>query len=105
MGVFKYLAGTFGEVPADNVDIYLVKDRFTTDLPEMQTIAVYDNGRFAYWRLVAASSYIRMHVFPLNSCDVWAVISGVRFFVVERRPKAEYEMVGVANGTGVIHNS
>uniref|UniRef100_A0A914ZE77 Uncharacterized protein n=1 Tax=Parascaris univalens TaxID=6257 RepID=A0A914ZE77_PARUN len=50
VGVFKYLAGTFGEVPPDNVDMYLVKDRFATDLPEMQTIAVYDNGRFAYWR-------------------------------------------------------
>lgn len=28
----------------------LVHYRFPTDLPEFQTIMIYDNGRFGYWR-------------------------------------------------------
>lgn len=28
----------------------LVESRFSTDLPEMQTILVYNEGRFCYWR-------------------------------------------------------
>jgi len=29
---------------------YLVHARFSSDLPEIQTIMVYNDGRFAYWR-------------------------------------------------------
>lgn len=31
-------------------EYYLTAHRFSTDLPEMQTIAVYDGGRYVYWR-------------------------------------------------------
>ncbi|CAG9539623.1 unnamed protein product [Cercopithifilaria johnstoni] len=46
-GVFDYLGGHFKD---ENTDKYLLHDRFATDLPEMQTLAVYDDGRFVYWR-------------------------------------------------------
>ncbi|VDM91972.1 unnamed protein product [Litomosoides sigmodontis] len=46
-GVFDYLSGHFKD---ENADKFLLHDRFATDLPEMQTLAVYDNGRFVYWR-------------------------------------------------------
>ncbi|KAL3981565.1 hypothetical protein ACH3XW_43610 [Acanthocheilonema viteae] len=46
-GVFDYLGGHFKD---ENVDKYLLHDRFPTDLPEMQILAVYNNGRFVYWR-------------------------------------------------------
>lgn len=29
---------------------YLVQHRFSTDLPEMETIMIYQGGRFCYWR-------------------------------------------------------
>lgn len=29
---------------------YLTANRFATDLPEMQTLALYDGGRYVYWR-------------------------------------------------------
>ncbi|VDM11453.1 unnamed protein product [Wuchereria bancrofti] len=46
-GVFDYLAGHFKDVDTEK---YLLHDRFATDLPEMQTLAVYDDGRYVYWR-------------------------------------------------------
>lgn len=48
-GVFDYLGGHFKD---ENEEKYLLHDRFATDLPEMQTLAVYDNGRFVYWRCI-----------------------------------------------------
>ncbi|VDK38896.1 unnamed protein product [Anisakis simplex] len=48
-GVFEYLAGHFTE---ETANAYLVKGRHANDLPEMQTFAAYDEGRFAYWRFV-----------------------------------------------------
>ncbi|KHN78758.1 UPF0609 protein [Toxocara canis] len=50
VGVFDYMAGNIGEVADGEANVYLTKDRFPTDLPQMQTIAIYDGGRFAYWR-------------------------------------------------------
>uniref|UniRef100_A0A1I7VIS0 Cytochrome P450 n=1 Tax=Loa loa TaxID=7209 RepID=A0A1I7VIS0_LOALO len=46
-GVFDYLAGHFKDA---DMEKYLLHDRFATDLPEMQTLAVYNNGRYVYWR-------------------------------------------------------
>ncbi|VDK47016.1 unnamed protein product [Anisakis simplex] len=56
VGVFDYISrkceqqrtNTNGVAKDD--ESYLVKDRFDTDLPNMQTIAIYNEGRFVYWR-------------------------------------------------------
>uniref|UniRef100_A0A0R3S4H6 Uncharacterized protein n=1 Tax=Elaeophora elaphi TaxID=1147741 RepID=A0A0R3S4H6_9BILA len=45
-GPFDYLSG---HVEEDDADLFLLHDRFETDLPEMQTLAVYNDGRFVYW--------------------------------------------------------
>uniref|UniRef100_A0A0M3IRB7 UPF0609 C4orf27-like protein n=1 Tax=Ascaris lumbricoides TaxID=6252 RepID=A0A0M3IRB7_ASCLU len=50
LGVFHYLNANTSETSTIDENFYLTKDRYTNDLPEMQTIAVYDGGRFAYWR-------------------------------------------------------
>lgn len=49
VGVFDYLAGKFDEKKFGEKEL-LVHYRFATDLPEFQTILVYDGGRFGYWR-------------------------------------------------------
>ncbi|OZC10445.1 hypothetical protein X798_02488 [Onchocerca flexuosa] len=46
-GVFDYLAGHLRDADTEKCLVY---DRFATDLPEMQTLAVYNAGRFVYWR-------------------------------------------------------
>ncbi|VDN08391.1 unnamed protein product [Thelazia callipaeda] len=46
-GVFDYLAGHLKDADSKKC---LLHDRYATDLPEMQTLAVYDSGRFVYWR-------------------------------------------------------
>uniref|UniRef100_A0A8R1XZP2 Aprataxin and PNK-like factor PBZ domain-containing protein n=1 Tax=Onchocerca volvulus TaxID=6282 RepID=A0A8R1XZP2_ONCVO len=46
-GVFDYLAGHLKDADTEKCLVY---DRFATDLPEMQTLAVYNAGRFVYWR-------------------------------------------------------
>uniref|UniRef100_A0A0N5ALE4 Zf-CCHH domain-containing protein n=1 Tax=Syphacia muris TaxID=451379 RepID=A0A0N5ALE4_9BILA len=44
-------------------EYYLTAHRFSTDLPEMQTIAVYDGGRYVYWRDTPDSdSVLLVHV-------------------------------------------
>lgn len=48
-GVFDYLAGHFKDKDTEK---YLLHDRYATDLPEMQTLAVYNDGRFVYWRCI-----------------------------------------------------
>uniref|UniRef100_A0A915ATU0 Aprataxin and PNK-like factor PBZ domain-containing protein n=1 Tax=Parascaris univalens TaxID=6257 RepID=A0A915ATU0_PARUN len=50
LGVFRYLHTNPHETSTIDANIYLTMDRYANDLPEMQTIAVYDGGRFAYWR-------------------------------------------------------
>uniref|UniRef100_A0A915PX83 Uncharacterized protein n=1 Tax=Setaria digitata TaxID=48799 RepID=A0A915PX83_9BILA len=46
-GVFDYLAGHLKNADTEKC---LLHDRQPTDLPEMQTLAIYSGGRFAYWR-------------------------------------------------------
>lgn len=49
VGPFDYLAEKFdGKNVLDKE--YLVHYRFPTDLPEFQTLMIYDKGRFGYWR-------------------------------------------------------
>lgn len=47
VGVFELLAGQCDKFE-DN--IFLVHRRYQTDLPEMETIALSNNGRYAFWR-------------------------------------------------------
>lgn len=48
-GVFDYLAGHLKHADKEKC---LMHHRNPTDLPEMQPLAVYDGGRFVYWRYV-----------------------------------------------------
>lgn len=63
-GVFDYLSGHFKD---ENADEFLLHDRFPTDLPEMQTLAVYDNGRFVYWRYIICFLFVstKLYSWPL----------------------------------------
>lgn len=49
VGVFDYLAGKFENMQISEKQL-LTHYRFVTDLPEFQTLIVYDGGRFGYWR-------------------------------------------------------
>uniref|UniRef100_A0A1I7YFT4 DUF2220 domain-containing protein n=1 Tax=Steinernema glaseri TaxID=37863 RepID=A0A1I7YFT4_9BILA len=57
-GPFRFLNGERAENEAE----YILWDRFKTDLPEMQTIMTYSNGRFAYWRDSAQDVPLLVHV-------------------------------------------
>lgn len=46
IGPFECLA----ELESGDQQTNYLASRFSTDLPEMQTWALYEGGRFAYWR-------------------------------------------------------
>uniref|UniRef100_A0A1I8BWJ5 Uncharacterized protein n=1 Tax=Meloidogyne hapla TaxID=6305 RepID=A0A1I8BWJ5_MELHA len=47
VGPFRYLNDLHFGIKSNN---YLCADRFSTDLPEMQTFAIYHGGHFCFWR-------------------------------------------------------
>jgi hypothetical protein len=50
VGPFDYLdAKRLGTIKPEQ-NYYLLSARFSTDLPEMQTLAICDDCRFTYWR-------------------------------------------------------
>ncbi|KAK0414240.1 hypothetical protein QR680_007224 [Steinernema hermaphroditum] len=58
VGPFRCLNGEQCENDMD----YLLWDRFKSDLPEMQTIMTYKNGRFVFWRDSAEEAPLLVHV-------------------------------------------
>ncbi|TKR87994.1 hypothetical protein L596_012306 [Steinernema carpocapsae] len=58
VGPFRFLQGE----SCKNDSEYVLWDRYKTDLPEMQTIATYEGGRFAFWRDNAEDEPILVHV-------------------------------------------
>uniref|UniRef100_A0A914NLV1 Uncharacterized protein n=1 Tax=Meloidogyne incognita TaxID=6306 RepID=A0A914NLV1_MELIC len=50
VGPFRYLNDFYSKSKETKNINYLCVDRFSTDLPEMQTFAIYKGGRFCFWR-------------------------------------------------------
>lgn len=51
VGPFNFISDFISsQAKLDGDGDYVVESRFSTDLPEMETIMLYENGRFCYWR-------------------------------------------------------
>lgn len=50
VGPFRFLNDLKKATKQNKTCNYLCIDRFSTDLPEMQTFAIYQGGRFCFWR-------------------------------------------------------